>query len=49
MGGGGGGGVETLGEVQVQQKCISSVAPCRASISGSLWSPSSSQWEIKVK
>lgn len=27
---------EILGEVQVQQKCISSVAPCRANVSGRL-------------
>lgn len=38
-------GVETLVEVRVQQKCISCVAPCRANVSESLWSPGSSQWE----
>lgn len=44
-----GGGVETLGEVHVQQKCIFSVAPCRVNVTGSLWSRSSFQGGTRVK
>lgn len=44
-----GGRVETLGEVQVQQKCISIVGPCGANISRSLQSLGPSRWETEVK